>query len=83
MVDQFPRRNLVMSVLEETFKCRTYQVQADSPSIRLTFIDGEVNVVNRNTFLDVDVLSPDSTQAPLTGCLVLIQSLEEVSYDLK
>ena len=51
-----------MSVLE-TFKCRTYQVQADSPSIRLTFIDGEVIVVNRNTFLDVDVLSPDSTQA--------------------
>mmetsp|Transcript_24121 Transcript_24121/g.39295 ORF Transcript_24121/g.39295 Transcript_24121/m.39295 type:complete len:235 (-) Transcript_24121:24-728(-) len=37
-------------------------VQADSPSIHLTFIDGEVEVVNRNTFLDVDVLSPDSRE---------------------
>jgi len=38
-------------------------MQGDSPSIRLSFFDGDVEVVNRNTFLDVEVLSPDSDQA--------------------
>eukprot|EP00435_Cladocopium_sp_Y103_P046942 s975_g13.t1 len=60
--------------------CGIMTLQADSPCIHLTFVDGEVEVVNRNTFLDVDVLSPDSREElrRTKSCPALLEFHEEM-----